>query len=285
MSATQETRRLFLFAGYDSQGIIGQPLEYYIRAVSEYGDIVFVTDNSCPEAELNKLEGLVLHSEASRHGEYDFGSYKRAYMWAAGNLDLTSYDFCYLINDSVYGPLYRLGPYLERMENLGTDAFALVMNPHRDSPHLQSWFIGMNRQTFLSREFSDFIISVTGQEDKTSVCIIYETGLTQMLHGCGFSYDGLYHIKGRRIYNRISPLYRKGLPFFKKAAMTRHGGSLGKQVRSVLGNISPALRRAIVADMDRLYGKGYADRFLSGGDVVMFLRYVRYLCGKIKINI
>ena len=47
---------------------------------------------------------------ATRHSEYDFGSYKRAYNWAQENLDTAEYEFVYLVNDSVYGPLFDLNP-------------------------------------------------------------------------------------------------------------------------------------------------------------------------------
>lgn len=275
-------KRLFLFAGYDRLGSVGPALEYYIRSLSRYGDIITVMDNECPDTELSKLSGLVLHAEATRHGEYDFGSYKRAYFWASANLDLTSYDFCYLLNDSVYGPLYELGDCLDRMENLGSDAFGLVLNPHRRHPHLQSWFIGMGQSVFMSGEFLKFIGGVTAVADKESVCIVYETGFTEMLHSSGFSYAGLFRIPGRQIYNNVLRLYRNGLPFFKKAALTRHNGSLGAQVRQILDNLPPDLKDIITEDAGLVYGREYIAGFLSGSRMTMAGRYLRYLTDKLR---
>ena len=87
------TRRLFLFAGYDRQNIAGQSLLHYIRELSRCGDVVFVADSDLPEEELRKFETLTLHSQAVRHHEYDFGSYKRAWQWITSNGDIASYDY------------------------------------------------------------------------------------------------------------------------------------------------------------------------------------------------
>ncbi len=274
-------KRLFLVAGYDPQGIIGPSFIYCISALSAYGDIIAVMDCDCTEEELRKLSPYVLHAGAGRHGEYDFGSYKRAYLYACSSGLLGKYDFCYLVNDSVFGPLHDPGPYLERMEKSGKDAFAIAMNPHRRHPHLQSWFIGLAPSVFTSGEFREFISGVRHLEDKNSVCMVYENGLTALLRRCGFSYGALYRIKGKRIYNDIRNLYRDGLPFFKKSAFTRHNGALGAQVNYILQRISPELGSAIISDTSRIYGTEYVRRFLEGGPAEMFCRYISYLADKI----
>ena len=274
-------KRLFLVAGYDPQGVIGPSFIYYISALSAYGDIITVFDCDCTEDELRKLSPYVLHAEAERHREYDFGSYKRGYQWARTSGILEGYDFCYLVNDSVFGPLYSPGPYLERMENCGKDAFAIAMNPHRKHPHLQSWFIGLARTIFTSEEFADFISVIHRMEDKNSVCTAYENGLTGLMDKCGFSYGALYRLKGKRVYNNIRDLYRHGLPFFKKSAFSRHNGALGAQVRYILQRIPPELRSAIISDSSRIYGAGYVSKFLDGNRIDMFFRYSSYLVHKI----
>ena len=106
-------KRLFLFAGYDKDGIIDDALVHYVSAVSKFGDIVLCMDSDTPDPELKKIQKYCVHATGVRHGEYDFGSYKRAYIWSTENLNLTDYDFIYMINDSVYGPLYVLTPYFK----------------------------------------------------------------------------------------------------------------------------------------------------------------------------
>ena len=124
-------KRLFLFAFYDPQGIVGEAALRYLEALRGLGDIVLATDCDLQSGEADKLAPLVLSFTASRHKEYDFGSYKRAFLQA----DLSGYDVVYLVNDSVVGPVYPLESYLSQMEALGTDAFSLVLNPSRTVPY------------------------------------------------------------------------------------------------------------------------------------------------------
>ena len=155
------TRRLFLFAGYNANGVIDDALVYYVRALSKFGDIVLYMDSDCGDTELKKLSKYVLYAHARRHGEYDFGSYKRAYIYAHDAHILGDYDFVYMVNDSVYGPLFDLGDTFNKLERLPTDAFGIVRNPHKTHPHIQSWFIGMRQSVFLSAWLSSSDVSET----------------------------------------------------------------------------------------------------------------------------
>jgi len=270
-------KRLFLFAFYDPQGIVGEAALRYLGALKDLGDIVLATDCDLQPGEADKLAPLVLSCTASRHGEYDFGSYKRAFLQA----DFTGYDFVYLVNDSVVGPLFPLEPYLQRMEALGTGAFGLVLNPSRKAPHLQSWFIGLTPAVFLASWFREFITSVTAVGRKEDVCNRYENGLTRLLEAHSIPYAGLYTLGGNTVYNAVGRLFSQGFPFMKKSAFTRHGGSLGPEVSRVLSGTDPGMAEAIVADMDRLYGEEYRRRFLSDGPCRSALRYLRYLWRKV----
>ena len=270
-------KRLFLFAFYDSQGIVGEAALRYLEALRGLGDIVLATDCDLQSGEADKLAPLVLSFTASRHKEYDFGSYKRAFLQA----DLSGYDVVYLVNDSVVGPVYPLESYLSQMEALGTDAFSLVLNPSRKERHLQSWFIGLRPSVFRSAWFRKFLESVAAVESKEEVCSRYESGLSRLLEAHSVPYAGLYELKGKSVYNDVWRLSAKGFPFFKKSAFTRHGGSLGPSVRKVLAKADPAMASAIVADMDRLYGEDYRRKFLSASRIQAFGRYLSYLSRKV----
>ena len=75
-------KRLFLFAFYDPQGVVGEAALRYLEALQPLGDIVLATDCDLQPGEAEKLAPWVLSFTAARHGEYDFGSYKRAYQQA-----------------------------------------------------------------------------------------------------------------------------------------------------------------------------------------------------------
>ena len=110
-------KRLFLFAGYDSNSIIDDALIYYVSQLSHYGDVVVCMDNDCKKSEIEKLKPYTIFVSAKKHGEYDFGSYKRAYLYAYENDLLKNYDYVYLVNDSVFGPMYDVQNILNKIES------------------------------------------------------------------------------------------------------------------------------------------------------------------------
>lgn len=270
-------KRLFLFAFYDPQGVVGEAALRYLEALHALGDIVLATDCDLQPGEAEKLAPLVVSYEAARHGEYDFGSYKRAFRLA----DLTGYDFVYLVNDSVVGPLHPLEPDLLRMEALGVDAFGLVLNPSRRGRHLQSWFIGLKPAVFRAPWFGGFLGGVVAVDRKEDVCILYENGLARLLEAHSVPYAGLWELRGKAIYNAVGRLSRQGFPFLKKSTFTRHGGSLGPAVAKALSKADPAMKQAVIADMDRLYGERYRRAFLAASPLRAFGRYLRYLSSKL----
>ena len=270
-------KRLFLFAFYDPQGVVGEAALRYLEALRPLGDIVLATDCDLRPGEAEKLAPFVVSYLAARHGEYDFGSYKRAFRQA----DLSGYDVVYLVNDSVVGPLHPLEPYLLRMEALGVDAFGLVLNPSRRGRHLQSWFIGLKPAVFQAPWFGEFLGGVVAVDRKEDVCILYENGLARLLEAHSIPYAGLWELRGKAIYNAVGRLSRQGFPFLKKSAFTRHGGSLGPAVAKALSKADPAMKQAVIADMDRLYGECYRRTFLAASPLRAFGRYLRYLSSKL----
>ena len=133
-------KRLFLFAGYDKDGIIDDALVHYARAVSEFGDIVLCMDSDCPTSEMGKLKKYTLHTIATRHGEYDFGSYKRGYMWLSEHGILDKCDELLLCNDSCYGPLRPFKEVFNTMSKKDCDFWGLLSNTENQY-RLQSYFL------------------------------------------------------------------------------------------------------------------------------------------------
>lgn len=275
------SKRLFLFAGYDASGVIDGSMIYYVRALSKLGDVIVCTDCDCTNSEIKKIEKYTIGTISGRHGEYDFGSYKRAYMYAREARILPQYDYVYLVNDSVYGPLQPLAQYLLKMESFGTDAFGMVCNPHREHPHIQSWFIGCGRNVFLSDWFDTFITSVKQVADKGAVTKLYEQGFTRELVAHNCTWKCMFTISGRDIYNNVKQLYLRGLPFFKKNAFIRHNGALGAQIAYILRHIPDDLARAIMTNATRTWGDEYIHWILTRNPIKIFIRNIKYATHKI----
>ena len=274
-------KRLFLIAGYNSHNKIDAALVFMLQQLSESGDIIFVMDNDTDKTELEKISPYILYADAHRHNEYDFGSYKRAYMYARNACMLEHYEFVYLINDSVYGPLYPIEKYFEQMESFNTPAFGLVKNPHNSHPHIQSWFIGMRPSVFLSDWFNEFITSIKHQPDKVAITYMYEQGFTRLLNRQHINWQCMFSASGRSIYNNVKKLYKSGLPFLKKVAFTRHNGRLGRQILYILNHINADARNSILASASDLYGDQYINWLLTKNPVKIIFRNIKYFLQKI----
>ncbi|MCF0177692.1 MAG: hypothetical protein HUJ90_03620 [Bacteroidales bacterium] len=273
-------KRLFLFAAY-SKSSLSPALQFYIKTLSTVGDIVFYADNELNGDDREFLKQYTLYHDGHKHGEYDFGSYKRAYKWAFSNLKIENYHLIYFVNDSVYGPLTRPGENadalmeneLQRMERLNVPAFAMVMNPHRGTPHLETWFVGMRREVCDTGWFGIFLDGVVAQKDKATLCILYETGLSRLLEAHSIPFDAPFHITGRGIYNNVESNFKMGLRFIKKNSFIRHEGSLGRQLKNVTDSLS--------ADWQELIYNAYPTNLLTGSRMTITARYIKYLIKKL----
>ena len=270
-------KRLFLIAGYDKNGHVNAAFIHLVREFSKYGDCVVVMDNESTQPELDKLKPYCIYVNAVRHGEYDFGSYKRAYQWAKNNLDFSKYDFIYMANDSVYGPLFDMKDYFIKMESNDNDAFGMVRKTGGTSEHIQSWFIGMRPTVFTSEWFDKFIVSVSKQPDKGAVATIYEHGFTEKLNSHKIKWDGLYHVYNRGIYNNVKKLYKQKMPFIKKLSFTRHNGALGNEICYVLNKLPNNLRNDIYSSACDVYGEKYINWLITKNPIKTFFRYVKYI--------
>ena len=217
------TKRLFLFAGYDKQGIIDNTLVHYLMSLAMLGDIIFVMDSDVDITELSKLDNIpnVLYKSVARHGEYDFGSYKRAYQYAHSHGLLNEYDWIYLVNDSVYGPLFDLSGPLKDLESRGVDLTGMVdYTSENSSIQVQSWFVGLSRVVATADFLNDFMGKITAQPDKKLIVFKYEVGLSQLIlrHGYRMStlFSGENGDRCHSVYHAPHRILQAGIPFVKK---------------------------------------------------------------------
>lgn len=275
-------KRLFLFAGYDKDCIIDDALIYYVKTLSKYGDIILCMDCNCPKQEIDKIKKHTIHIISQRHGEYDFGSYKRCFEYASNKDLLKNYDYLYLVNDSVFGPTIDIKQTLKNIESLESDAAGIIISKHKTHSFMESWFIRLNRKIFTTDWFSDFMLSVQQEQYKHIITIKYEHGLSNLIKNNGCSWDGLYTVYGRETYNNPKYLFEKGCPFIKKLSFVRHNGALGNQTKFILNHCDKTAKNAITNTANRLYGKKYIDWFLTSNPVKIIWRNTTYFIQKIR---
>jgi len=270
-------KNLFIFAGYDKEGIIDTSLVFYIKSLSQYGDVIaFIDSDATTSTELDKIKPYTIFAEMKRHGEYDFGSYKRGFLYAKNKNILSKYQHVYLVNDSVYGPLFDIKDVLNKMEHIKTDAVGITVSTHRTHSYMESWFILLNKPIFTSDWFNDFMSNITKQIDKNDVTIKYEHGLSNLIREHNCTWSGLYVFRGCFTYNNPKYLFQHGCPLIKKMSFSRHYGGYGGQIKYILNNINIFTALTVLSSVNRIYGKQQINKLLTYNPIKLGFRKIMY---------
>ena len=190
-------RRAVVFAHYDKDSIIDDYVIYYLKELKKISDtIVFVSCCNLADKEIEKLNGIASHVITQIHDEYDFGSYKRGFLYLQDKLN--EFDELIFANDSCYGPLYPLEKVFSKMENEHCDFWGITKNNFGykknlkhffvKRPHVQSYFIVFKQKIFTQDFFADFMQSIKHLQTKKEIISKYEIGLTELLKEKGFKF-------------------------------------------------------------------------------------------------
>jgi len=177
--------QIAIFAHYDKNKKIEDYVVHLLKEITKIADkIIFVSDCELDTKELDKIRDFIFVSIVGHHGEYDFGSYKRGYLYALENHLLADCEQLIFLNDSCYGPLYPLKEMFEVMDSKNPDVWGITagFNSHfgRET-HIQSYFVVMKPSVFLNESFKNFICSIQKQDKKMDIVREYEIGLTKCI--------------------------------------------------------------------------------------------------------
>ena len=185
----KQYKRLAIFASFNKDGLIADYVIYYLQGLKKVVDgIIFVTDNPILPLELEKIKDLVIYAQCERHEEYDFGSYKRGYLWAQEKGLLDDADELVLCNDSCYGPVYPFEHMFEEMRKRKCDFWGVISNTDFKF-HLQSYFYVFNKAIIKSEVVLKFLKKVKKEKSFWDVVYKYEFELTDCLLQQGFKCD------------------------------------------------------------------------------------------------
>lgn len=196
-------KRAAVFAHYDKDNIIDDYIIYYMKHLKKLCEkVIFVSCCPLDTFELHKLDNIADFAIAELHREYDFGSYKRGFLYLKRNNFLGNIDSLIFANDSCYGPLFPLENVFEVMEKENYDFWGITRNrfgtrkKNNDfvlckREHIQSYFFVINADIYNSGLFSNFLENVKQEEFKNDIIINYEIGLSELLTSYGFT-SGFY---------------------------------------------------------------------------------------------
>lgn len=187
--------RVCIFAGFTANGNLTENNLYYLSCLREVVDyLIYVADSKANPDAFEKLKTYCNAIIIKRHGEYDFGSYKLGYNFLKEQEILDNSKQLLLCNDSIdfVGQTENLTDIINSSKQYetyslcaATYGFGKKIKPHKyewiKNPHLQSYFLLIDKSVFNTSYFIEFINSVCKQQNKTEIIKLYEIGLSELL--------------------------------------------------------------------------------------------------------
>lgn len=227
----QQFKRIAIFAHYDKHNLIDDYVVTYLTRLREVVDnIIFVSDSDVSGSELKKIEHLILDNVCGKHGEYDFGSYKRGFLLLQEKYPKI-YDEIFevvFINDSCY----CVGDFKESFkiaEGRDFDGWALAddyIDFDSSVMHLQSYFFAYRRSIFTEAFFQEFIRNIKKLE-KEQIIAQYEKEFARVLIannkklGAIFSYSSVNQYMSDNLPILVCELRNFLKKFYRKSAVKK----------------------------------------------------------------
>ena len=244
--------RTAVVASYFGGGVLSEPLLYLLRGLREVVDnIVYVADCPVLPDEVGKLDGLVAVARFERHGQYDFGSYRRGLeiARAEGLLDAPLADDLVVMNDSNYGPVYPFAESFAAMAERGCDFWGYTGYKAFGNIHISSYFYLFRRNVVDSGLVDEFLSRVAGRVERDKVIMKFEFRFTKFLEDAGFRWDTLVPMGFRKDAPTKYPLSICGqyrMPLLKAKAVNGDSYESVGATLELVASANPALRALIV---------------------------------------
>lgn len=221
-------RRAIVMAHFDPHGAFDPHVVHAARAYRPFATRLVLVSND--GGRLPRELAAVVDDYLPRANQgYDFGAWKDG----IATLDRGSFDELVCVNDSVYGPLFDLGPVFTDSRTAAADVWGMVLSAQptaRDRPmipHLQSWFVAMRKPAVESAWFERFWSAVTPLPTKREVIERLEIGLSRSAVEAGLRIAALYDAT---VAPRVT--VREVLPHVSLAAPRRSWRLLRKSRRT-----------------------------------------------------
>lgn len=208
-------KRICLFAGYSSKGVIEDYVLYYLQELSKISDVYYLADNKILVEELEKIKPYVKGAYGYSHGKYDFGSWQELINKISWD-KIAEYDELILTNDSVFGPLCNFKDFIESLEkDKEWDLCGINTAYDFHTWHLSSYFLIFRKNGFLSDTFKEHINSIEKEDNFKKVVEKYEIGLSRKMVEAGFSVKNAVDFK-KNIYISWRNFAMSGSPLIKR---------------------------------------------------------------------
>lgn len=188
-------RRLLIYVVYDRRGDVEEYIAYALRALREQCTTILAVVNGLLTDEGRKrLEPVVDDILVRENRGFDIWGYKQG-LDAVGD-DIGEYDEVILANDTWFGPVQPFGPVFSRMDVRPLHFWGMTdhvrVEPHPFTQtgylpyHLQSYWVAVRREMFLSREWQDYWRDLPAMDSYSDAVVKHEGVFTEHFTDRGF---------------------------------------------------------------------------------------------------
>ncbi|MBA1419392.1 MAG: glycosyltransferase [Epsilonproteobacteria bacterium] len=214
---------LAIFSHFDAENEIKEDVLYYLKSLSNFTDILFVsTAENLSEETIKVIEPYCKDIIVKKNIGYDFGAWKTGLDYIGD--DINHYESLILCNDSVYGPLFDLEDIFKKMKTY--DLWSMTDN-YEIEYHLQSYFMVYNKSAYSHDIFKMFWENFKIYEDKQTLIEHNEIGFSQNMINSGLTYNSYYSVQNKNYVNVLqyhwdTLIQEYQFPFIKKELLKRN---------------------------------------------------------------
>lgn len=150
---------------------------------------------------------------------YDFGAWQYA---MRNQLIPADTEYLFLLNDSVFGPLYSLDKIVPQLIADPEIDFWGLTESHEIQWHLQSYFLCFKRNVFTSKTFKKFFEQEFNELPKSEIIKRGELKLATLLANNGFKGKALIDVKKLTAKNSEAHTHRNPTLFFVSKLIEEH---------------------------------------------------------------
>ncbi len=195
----KEGKRVIFYLLYDERGEVDDYIPYKLERLKPFADHLFVVSNGPLKPEHRaRLEGIADTVWERENKGFDVWGYKGA-LEHFGRARLAEYDELILMNYTWFGPVRPFEPLFERMNKQEahfwgmTDYPEFVPNPYTNKGilhrHLQSHWIAVRREMFLSDEWAEYWNTMPEIKSYVDSILSHESRFTHHFEQLGYTSD------------------------------------------------------------------------------------------------
>ena len=241
-------RTLAIFAMYNPDGRVRESTWLYLEGLRlVVDDLIVCSDSSVHADDVKRLQTIASCGVFAHHGEYDFGSYSRAFRIARESGRLQTCQQLILANDSCIGPLFPLSLMMDCMSGRKCDFWGQTSFSFHGRPHVQSYFMVFSRKIIESGAIDDFFASMPVCRSRAEVISSCEIALTEFLVKRGFKWDSYVPYRAVLKNPTACPcvlVHRYATPLIKIKAMIGESYEPIEMVHGAVRNANPAVYNA-----------------------------------------